>query len=80
MLLINFGDDKDKAAVIDKLKSSAIRYLVKSKTVASGEIEMTIELRIKEGEMGCHGVRLSGTLAKQSARKSDPMASLHRGE
>ena len=52
ILLINFSDDTEETQIINKIKSKVDKYLVKSKTVNSSEIELTIELRIKNGEMG----------------------------
>jgi len=52
ILLVNFSQEADEVQVINKIKSKVNKYLVKSKTVNSSEIELTIELRIKNGEMG----------------------------
>ncbi|MFA9398078.1 MAG: DUF4956 domain-containing protein [Clostridiaceae bacterium] len=52
LLLINFTKDEAEAQVINKIKSKVDKYVVKSKTVNSSQIELTIELRIKNGEMG----------------------------
>jgi uncharacterized membrane protein YhiD involved in acid resistance len=52
LLLINFSKEEDESQVLNKLKSKVDKYLVKSKTVNSSEIELTIELRIKNNEMG----------------------------
>lgn len=52
ILLVNFSDENDEANVLNKIKSQANKYLIKSKTVNKSEIELTIELRIKNGEMG----------------------------
>ena len=52
LLLINFSQESDEVQVINKIKSKVNKYLVKSKTVNGSETELTIELRIKNGEMG----------------------------
>lgn len=51
ILLINFENESDETNVINKIKSKVDRYFVKSKTVDSSQIELTIELRIKDEEM-----------------------------
>lgn len=52
ILLVNFSQEGDEIKIINKIKSKADKYLIKSKTVNNTEIELTIELRIKNGEMG----------------------------
>lgn len=51
ILLINFTEETDEIQVINKIKSKVDKYSVKSKAVNSSDIELTIELRIKNGEM-----------------------------
>jgi uncharacterized membrane protein YhiD involved in acid resistance len=51
ILLINFSQESDEIKVLNKIKSKVEKYLVKSKTVNSSEIELTVELRIKNNEM-----------------------------
>lgn len=51
ILLINFANESDETNVINKIKSKVDRYFVKSKTVDNSQIELTIELRIKDEEM-----------------------------
>jgi len=51
ILLVNLSDDKDEHQIINKIKSQVSKYYVKSKTVGNSQIELTIELRIKDEEM-----------------------------
>ncbi|WP_461205364.1 DUF4956 domain-containing protein [Clostridium sp. DL1XJH146] len=51
ILLINFTKEEDETEVINKIKSKVDKYFVKSKTVDNTQIELTIEIRIKDGEM-----------------------------
>ncbi|WP_105616250.1 DUF4956 domain-containing protein [Vallitalea okinawensis] len=50
MLLINFSDESAEQQILDKIKVTVAKYLVRSKTVDAGGSELTIELRIKDGE------------------------------
>jgi uncharacterized membrane protein YhiD involved in acid resistance len=52
ILLISFADIAVEKQVIDKIKSKVNRYFIKSKTINSECIELTIELRINDEEMG----------------------------
>lgn len=52
ILLVNFSNENDETQVLNKIKSKVDKYSVKSKSVNKSEIELTIELRIKNGEMG----------------------------
>jgi uncharacterized membrane protein YhiD involved in acid resistance len=51
ILLVNFDNEADEAAVIKEIKSKVSKYFVKSKIVNSAQIELTIELRLKDSEM-----------------------------
>ncbi len=51
ILLVNFSNETDETQVINKIKSKVDKYFVKSKTINSSEIELTIELRLKGEEM-----------------------------
>jgi len=51
ILLISFKDDLAEKHILDKIKSTVDKYFVKSKTVDSNSIELTVELRIKNGEL-----------------------------
>ncbi|MCM1989537.1 DUF4956 domain-containing protein [Oceanirhabdus seepicola] len=50
ILLISFKDDSAEKHILDKIKSTVDKYFVKSKIVNSNNIELTVELRIKNGE------------------------------
>jgi uncharacterized membrane protein YhiD involved in acid resistance len=51
ILLVNFSNESDEIQVINNIKSKVAKYFVKSKTVDSSQIELTIELRLKGEEM-----------------------------
>jgi uncharacterized membrane protein YhiD involved in acid resistance len=51
ILLVNFSNESDETEVLNKIKSKVDKYFVKSKTVDSSQIELTIELRLKGEEM-----------------------------
>lgn len=51
ILLINYTDDSVEQNILNKIKSTVDKYFVKSKTVESNSIELTIELSIKSGEL-----------------------------
>jgi uncharacterized membrane protein YhiD involved in acid resistance len=51
ILLVNFSSESDETQVVNKIKSKVDKYFIKSKTVNSSEIELTIELRLKGEEM-----------------------------
>jgi uncharacterized membrane protein YhiD involved in acid resistance len=51
ILLVNFSNESDETQVINNIKSKVAKYFVKSKTVDSSQIELTIELRLKGEEM-----------------------------
>lgn len=52
ILLITFATVKAEKLLIDKIKSSVDRYFIKSKTYDGDAIELTIEIRIKDDEIG----------------------------
>ncbi len=45
------GNSEAEKAILEKLKDKAKRYNIKSKTVTSENIELSVELRIKTGEI-----------------------------
>ena len=51
ILLVNFSNESEETQVVNKIKSKVDKYFIKSKTVDSSEIELTIELRLKGEEM-----------------------------
>ncbi|MEK6264865.1 MAG: DUF4956 domain-containing protein [Clostridium sp.] len=51
ILLVNFSNEADETQVINNIKSKVAKYFIKSKTVDSSQIELTIELRLKGEEM-----------------------------
>ncbi|MBU1019795.1 MAG: DUF4956 domain-containing protein [Firmicutes bacterium] len=51
LLVINFGNDKDETSIINIIKSNVGKYIVRSKTVSSSVIELTIDVRCKDNEM-----------------------------
>ncbi|MFA9423530.1 MAG: DUF4956 domain-containing protein [Sedimentibacter sp.] len=51
ILLVNFSNESDENKVVNTIKSKVDKYFIKSKTVNSSEIELTIELRLKGEEM-----------------------------
>ncbi|SHH33544.1 DUF4956 domain-containing protein [Clostridium grantii] len=51
ILLVNFSNQADETEVINSIKSKVAKYFVKSKTVDSSQIELTIELRLKGEEI-----------------------------
>lgn len=51
LMVINCDGDAGEQAVMQKLDSAVKRYNVKQKTVTPESIEMTVELRMKEGEL-----------------------------
>ncbi|MBK5241469.1 DUF4956 domain-containing protein [Clostridium sp.] len=51
ILLVNFSNEADEIQVINNIKSKVAKYFIKSKTVDSSQIELTIELRLKGEEM-----------------------------
>lgn len=48
LLVTRCDDDKAENAVMSEVKGSVKKYLVKSKSVSSGGIELTLEVRLKE--------------------------------
>ena len=51
LFVVHFDDEKDEQLILDKVKSTADRYFIKSKIIDRDHIEYTIEVRIKKGEM-----------------------------
>lgn len=51
MLLVNIADGLAEKQVIDKIKSGTQKYLIRSKTVQSSGMELTIEVRVKDDEL-----------------------------
>ncbi len=49
ILVLNCDDDRSERAALDILGGASARYQVKSKTVNAGGIELTAELRTKDG-------------------------------
>ncbi|NQT58235.1 MAG: DUF4956 domain-containing protein [Bacteroidetes bacterium] len=52
LLLINLDKADLEPQVLKRIKQETGRYYVKSKIINSDQIELAIELRLKEGEMG----------------------------
>lgn len=53
LLLVNFDSDEQERYILDKIKTKASRFFVKSKTVSEETgIELVVELQIKDGETG----------------------------
>lgn len=50
MLLINFSDEAAEQQILNKIKVTVPKYFVRSKTVDKEGTELTVELRIKDGE------------------------------
>ncbi len=50
MLLLSFDDESKEAELVKIIKSKSDKYFIKSKTV-DHEVNLTIELRVKKGEM-----------------------------
>lgn len=50
MLLVSFADEAAEQQILDKIKVTVNRYFVRSKTVDKEGAELTVELRIKDGE------------------------------
>lgn len=50
LLLINFSETMAEQQIIDKIKATVTKYLIKSKTIDGDGTELTVELRIKDGE------------------------------
>lgn len=50
ILLISFADEKAEEQILDKVKSKVSKYFIKSKIIDGSSTELTVELRIKDGE------------------------------
>lgn len=51
LFVVHFNNTEDEEKILNKIKSTAQRYFVKSKIIDGQHIEYTIELRIKKNEM-----------------------------
>ncbi len=51
MLLVNMADGLAEKQVLDRIKTGTDKYLVRSKTVQSSGMELTIEVRVKDDEL-----------------------------
>jgi len=51
MLMIQFSDEKAEMLIINQLKVIAKKYFIKSKSISHNLVELTIELRVKDGEV-----------------------------
>ncbi len=51
LFVVHFENEADEVKILDKVKSTADRYFVKSKIIDGNHIEYTIEVRIKKNEM-----------------------------
>ena len=49
--MLDYGNSEAEKAILEKLKDKAKRYNIKSKTVTGENIELSVELRIKSGEI-----------------------------
>lgn len=52
LLIIGFGESDEEKEVLSLIKTNVQRYIVRSKTVEPGRIELTVDLRIKDNELG----------------------------
>ncbi|RCX15405.1 putative membrane protein YhiD involved in acid resistance [Fontibacillus phaseoli] len=50
LLVVNCDNDESEGLIHARLRSLVKRYNVKQKTVAPGNIEMTLEIRLRDGE------------------------------
>lgn len=48
IVVVNCNDDASEKTVTEKISASVKKYVVKSKTVSKGGIELTIEIRLKD--------------------------------
>jgi uncharacterized membrane protein YhiD involved in acid resistance len=51
ILLLDYLNSEAEKAILEKLKDRVKRYNIKSKTVTGENIELSVELRIKSGEI-----------------------------
>ena len=49
ILIVNCEDENAEKKVVEKVKSSVGKYIVKSKTVSKSGIELTAEIKVKDG-------------------------------
>lgn len=49
VMMVNVADEATEKAVLDAVKEQAKRYMLKSKSVSKNGIELTLEVRLKEG-------------------------------
>jgi len=52
LLIIGFSESEKEKDVLALIKTNVERYIVRSKTVEPGRIELTIDLRIRDNELG----------------------------
>ncbi len=52
LLLISFSKNEAEEKIMDQIKSSVKKYQIRSKTVQSDLVELTVELRFKSNELG----------------------------
>ena len=52
ILIVNCADEKAEESVLNAVGKAAGKYIVKSKTVSDGGIELTAEIRVKDGATG----------------------------
>ncbi len=50
ILVLNCADDNAEAAAVEKAKSSVSKFVTKAKTVNASGIELTAQVRLKDGE------------------------------
>jgi len=51
ILMIQFSDEKAEVIIMNQLKVASKKYFIKTKSISHNLIELTIELRIKDGEV-----------------------------
>ncbi len=52
LLLISFSKNEAEEKIMDQIRSSVKKYQIRSKTVQSDLVELTVELRFKSNELG----------------------------
>lgn len=50
LLILNYNESIEEKAILDTIKEQAKKYKIKSKTIHSDQGELTIEIRLKDGE------------------------------
>ncbi|MDA3847577.1 MAG: DUF4956 domain-containing protein [Vallitaleaceae bacterium] len=51
MLMVQFSDEKAEQIIVNQLRAISKKYFIKSKSISHNLVELTIELRIKDGEV-----------------------------